>query len=211
MKTYQFTNTWFQNVAESNWNLLIPQFIKPTTVLEVGSYEGASACYMIEKMSVLNHIEIHCIDTWEGGVEHQSGGMAESNMISVESRFIHNTNCAIGKSINNVDLHVHKGYSDACMAELLSQGKKGYFDFIYVDGSHQAPDVLCDAVLGFKLLKTGGVMVFDDYLWHEELSTGRDILRCPKPAIDAFINLYFRKINVIPMPLYQIYVQKISD
>jgi hypothetical protein len=166
---------------------------------------------MIEKLSSLDHIEIHCIDTWEGGVEHKTGGMAESNMISVESRFIHNTNYAIGKASNNVDLHVHKGYSDACMAQLLSQGLKGYFDFVYVDGSHQAPDVLCDAVLGFKLLKTGGVMVFDDYLWHEELTTGRDILRCPKPAIDAFINLYFRKINVIPMPLYQIYVQKISD
>ena len=211
MKNYQFTNTWFQNTAQKNWDILIPQLIKPTTILEVGSYEGASACYMIEKMTSLDSIEIHCIDTWEGGVEHQNGGTAESNMATVESRFTQNTNFAIEQASNNVDLRIHKGYSDVCMAQLISEGKKGYFDFVYIDGSHQAPDVLCDAILGFKLLKPGGLLVFDDYLWHEELITGREILRCPKPAIDAFVNLFFRKINVLPMPLYQIYVQKISD
>jgi predicted O-methyltransferase YrrM len=211
MNNYQFTNSWFLSAASKNWDTLIPQFIKPSTILEVGSYEGASACYLIEKLASQNSVEVHCIDTWEGGVEHQSGGLAEANMQSVESRFLHNTKCAIDKAAHKVDLHIHKGYSDTCMAQLMSQGKQGYFDFVYIDGSHQAPDVLCDAVLGFKLLKTGGVMVFDDYLWLEELATGRDILRCPKPAIDAFVNLYFRKINVIPMPLYQMYIQKISD
>ncbi len=211
MENYQFTNSWLQSVAQKNWDTLIPQIIKTTTILEVGSYEGASACYLIEKIATSINIEVHCIDTWEGGVEHQTGGLAEANMQTVESRFLHNTKCAVTKTDHHVDLHIHKGYSDICMAQLVSQGKSGYFDFVYIDGSHQAPDVLCDAVLGFKLLKTGGIMVFDDYLWFEELPTGRDILRCPKTAIDAFVNLYFRKINVIPMPLYQIYIQKISD
>lgn len=39
------------------------------------------------------------------------------------------------------------------------------FDFYYVDGSHVAPDVMADAVLGWRLLKPGGIMVFDDYEW----------------------------------------------
>lgn len=43
----------------------------------------------------------------------------------------------------------------------------------------------------------------------EEITTSRDILRCLKTAIDTFMNLYFRKINFTP--LYQMYVQKISD
>ena len=41
----------------------------------------------------------------------------------------------------------------------------GAIDFIYVDGSHQAHDVLCDAILSFKLLRVGGIVCFDDYLW----------------------------------------------
>ena len=75
-------------------------------------------------------------------------------------------------------------------------------------GSHQAPDVLSDAVLSFSLLREGGVIAFDDYLWAEDMSYGRDPLRCPKPAIDAFINIYFRKVEVISAPLYQMYIRK---
>ena len=89
---------------------------------------------------------------------------------------------------------------------------EGHFDFIYIDGSHQAPEVLCDALLCFLLLKKNGVMVFDDYLWHEELSYGLDPIRSPKIAIDAFTNIFCRKIRIVSRaPLYQLYVEKISE
>jgi predicted O-methyltransferase YrrM len=211
MTNYKFTNSWFESTAKNNWDQLIPSYIQPKKILEIGSYEGASACYLIERLAIHNPIEIHCVDTWEGGVEHKAGGMAQTNMQSVESRFLHNTQTAINKVENRANLYIHKGYSDICLANILSGGKQGYFDLVYIDGSHQAHDVICDAILGFKLLANGGVMIFDDYLWYEELDSGRDILRCPKPAIDAFINIFFRKINIIRMPLYQIYIQKISD
>jgi hypothetical protein len=97
------------------------------------------------------------------------------------------------------------------LARLLTEGKAGYFDFSYVDGSHQAPDVICDAILAFKLLRVGGVMAFDDYLWAENLPTGIDPIRCPKPAIDAFTNLYCRKVRILQAPLYQLYMQKVAD
>ena len=105
---------------------------------------------------------------------------------------------------------MHKCFSEDALAKLLVEGKKNYFDFIYIDGSHQAPDVLADAVLGFKLLRVGGLIVFDDYLWSETMPYGKDPLRCPKPAIDAFVNLNFRKLQIITAPLYQLYVQKLS-
>lgn len=105
----------------------------------------------------------------------------------------------------------HKGSSDIELAKLLADGKQGYFDFIYVDGSHQAPDVLCDAILSFRLLKTNGVIAFDDYLWAETLPTGVDPIRCPKPAIDAFTNIYCRKLRILTAPLYQLYIQKTGD
>jgi hypothetical protein len=94
---------------------------------------------------------------------------------------------------------------------MLGDGKTNYFDFVYVDGSHQAPDVMCDAVLGFRLLKIDGFMAFDDYLWAEKLPYGQDPIRCPKPAIDACTNLYCRKLQIIPAPNMQLYVKKLSD
>ena len=45
---------------------------------------------------------------------------------------------------------------------LLAEGRQGSFDFIYVDASHRAPDVLLDAVLAFQLLRIGGLIIFDD-------------------------------------------------
>ena len=207
MSGYEFTQNWFDLLARGAWEHLIPQ-VNPHKVLEVGSFEGASACFLIQRLGKHHDLELHCVDTWEGGVEHQSGGF---DMSAVEARFRKNVELAKAGISHPLTLVTHKGPSDLCLANLLGQGKRNYFDFVYIDGSHQAPDVLCDAVLGFRLLKAGGVMAFDDYLWSEDLPQGKDPLRCPKPAIDAFVNLNFRKLNVLPAPLYQLYIQKVSD
>ena len=204
---FTFTQNWF-SVVEGVWEDLIPK-IRPKTILEIGSYEGASACYLINKLAQESPIEIHCIDTWDGGAEHKGAAI---DMASVESRFHHNTKLAISRVPHNVNLIVHKGLSDFHLASLVSQNYSGFFDFIYIDGSHQAPDVLTDAVLGFKLLKVGGFMFFDDYLWSENLSGGTDPLRCPKMAIDAFINCHIRKVKIVMrLPIDQLYVQKVAD
>lgn len=202
---YQVTNDWFVVTAKNVWDRLVPH-VNPTRILEIGSYEGSSTCYLIDTLARHKGIELHCIDTWEGGVDN-----AGTDMSAVEQRFLHNTGLAAGRAAHQVDLHCHKSYSDVALAKLLVEGKRNYFDFVYVDGSHQAPDVMCDAVLGFRLLRVGGVMVFDDYLWAESLPYGVDPLRCPKPAVDAFTTMYARKIRIMREPLYQLYIEKVSD
>jgi predicted O-methyltransferase YrrM len=168
---YQFTNGWFDAHARGVWDQLIPS-VNPTRILEVGSYEGASTVYLISLLGPNHGLEVHCVDTWEGGIEH-----AGVDMSAVEHRFHHNVGMASAAVANPVDVIKHKGFSDAGLARLLAEGKAGYFDFVYIDGSHQAPDVLCDAVLAFRLLRVGGVMAFDDYLWADR--TPRDILTSP--------------------------------
>ncbi len=210
MPELEFTTPWFETNSKGIWDQLFAQ-ISPAKILEVGSFEGAAICYLINRLKSLPALEIHCVDTWEGGIEHKPGGNAEVDMRSVESRFDANTNIALRAAGNQVNLHKHKGLSDLCLARLLTAGHGSSFDFIYIDGSHQAPDVLCDAVLGFRLLKPAGVMAFDDYLWAENLPHGIDPLRCPKPAIDAFTNLYCRKLRILTTLNHQLYLQKISD
>ncbi|MBI1239990.1 MAG: class I SAM-dependent methyltransferase [Alphaproteobacteria bacterium] len=207
MDSYSFTNDWFKARIQSLWSQLLSR-VKPTTLLEIGSYEGASACFLIEFLGATSPIELHCVDTWEGSLEHKAVG---DDMAAVEQRFHANIAIARGKAANPVDLVVHKGRSDEVLAHLIVEGKRNHFDFVYVDGSHQAPDVLVDAALAFKLVRVGGVIAFDDYLWTEKLPSGRDPLRCPKPAIDAFVNLFFHKVRVLNAPLTQLYVQKLAD
>ncbi len=210
MDNFKFTNTWFNDAAKNQWEKLISQ-IKPKKILEIGSYEGASTCYLIEKLALENPIEIHCIDAWsiemgeESDYKHYGSNI---DMSAVESRFRQNTKLAIEKSPKKVNLTIDKGFSDVQLSKLLSNGKKNYFDFIYIDGSHLGPDVLCDAVLSFRLLKVNGVMAFDDYLWP---SANKNLTRIPKMAIDSFVNLYSEKIAIFNAPLYQIYLKKISD
>ena len=206
---YKFTNNWFDEHKEV-WSQLLKQ-INPIKILEVGSYEGKSTVFMIETLASNNAIEIHCVDSWEGGIEHKAGGYVEANMSNVEARFQHNIKVATNRFSCIVELNIHKGLSKKQLPKLLANGMQGYYDFIYIDGSHQAPDVLLDAILGFELLRVGGVIAFDDYLWQEPLATGTDPIRCPKISIDAFTNIYCRKLTVLRAPLCQLFIRKISN
>lgn len=203
---FEFTNEWFSSGQRREWTQLFNQF-EGRRLLEIGSYEGASACFLIELLAARHPIELHCIDTWEGGVEHRNAG---TDMSEVETRFDRNIAAAARGAEHQVRFVKHKGLSNDRLARLIAGGFSRRFDFIYVDGSHQAPDVLADAVMAFDLLKLHGVMVFDDYLWVENREEGLDPLRSPKPAVDAFVNLNFRRCRVVRAPLYQLYVQRIA-
>ncbi len=202
--TYEFTNDWFdQNIPV--WDTLIPRF-NPKKILEVGAYEGRATCHLIEKFSVQNELEIHCIDTWQGGVEHEKSAMS-----AVEARFNRNIDIAIRKAGNRAKVIKHKSFSNLALAELLTLGRVPTFDVVYIDGSHQAPDVLGDAVMSFQLLRVGGLMIFDDYIWSMEPMGKQDPLNMPKPAIDAFLNIFQRKMQVVRgAPVYQLYAAKVG-
>ena len=103
----------------------------------------------------------------------------------------------------------HKKLSHMALAELIVVERQAAFDVLYVDGSHQAPDVLSDAVMGFHLVRAGGLMIFDDYIWSMEELGKQDLLNMPKSAVDAFVNVFTRKAIVVRnAPVYQLYVTK---
>jgi hypothetical protein len=79
------------------------------------------------------------------------------------------------------------------------------FDAAYLDGSHIAADVLEDAVLTWRLLKPGGVLIFDDYRW----DLYRDSVRSPGPGIDAFLAGFAGQYDVLHKD-YQVILRKLS-
>lgn len=205
---YRFTALWFEDVALENWRQAVPQ-LQPSTVVEIGCYEGRASSWLIETVPTLT--DIFCIDTWKGGIEHQEGGNAEFDMSLVYNRFCHNVSFAqqLRKQNGHQDCRVHtlRGPSDLSLISILLNGIKA--DMVYIDGSHQAADVLSDAVLSWKILKSRGLMVFDDYIWREELEDGKtDLFRCPKLAVDAFTQIYWKDFDYVSAPLYQVYIQR---
>ena len=196
---YIFTKDWFDKNSRQNWDRIVP-IINPKKILEIGSYEGAAACYLIEKLGKNNFLEVHCIDTWE-----ESDGLAKEEALIVEKRFDYNMQLAVNRSQNKTKYFKHKSQSHLVLSKMIADGV-GDFDLIYVDASHYAVDVLTDAVLSFKLLKAGGILIFDDYLWAGD----ENIVFYPKIAIDSFTNIFSKHIKLIPAPLNQIYAVKIT-
>ncbi len=199
---YEFTLDWFSRLIPI-WEPLLAR-LKPARILEIGSFEGRSTCYLIETCSRTNHMEIYCVDTWEGGIENDKKTMPE-----VERRFDHNVAIAKTRAPHGATVKKLKKKSVTALAEILSSNQPP-FDLIYVDGSHQALDVLTDSIMAFQLLRVGGVMIFDDYLWSWDPEGKQDTLNMPKAAIDSFINLFQRKLRVISgLPIYQLYIEKL--
>jgi predicted O-methyltransferase YrrM len=199
-----FTNKWFDVSARAVWDEVVPK-ANPSKVLEIGSFEGASACYLIERCTA--DLELHCIDTWEGAVEHKRD---KTNMSEVEQRFHSNTSIAIAAASRPIKLIPHKGRSDDQLARLLCHGFRSYFDMIYIDGSHFANDALSDAVLCFPLLKVGGLMLFDDYLWRGGAGD-TDPMFGPKLGVDAFLNVFFHKMRLAWSTNAQVVAKKLAD
>jgi predicted O-methyltransferase YrrM len=203
MKNFDYTQNWFDQTARPLWDQFIKNNFSPTTYLEIGSFEGASVCWVIENLpSVKTAV---CIDTWEGGEEHKK---LNENMAAVEIKFDANTQLAGAQSETAVDLIKLKSRSVEALGRLISEGYSDFFDFVYIDGSHVASDVLTDLVQAFELLKVGGLLVADDYLWDPEFSTEGKVTRInpnesPKLAIDAFSNIFRSNLRILAVPPIQ--------
>ena len=199
-----FTVDWFSRSIPA-WKHLFPRVMpRPERILEIGAFEGRSTCFMLEHILPADlDGEIHCVDTWEGGVEH--GGIA---MNAVFDRFQANVAATL-KRFPRHKVIGHRRLSSAALRELHAKGFAGRFDFVYVDGSHQAADVLEDLVLSFPLLRRGGLVICDDYTWQRQGLGQEDILDTPKLAIDAFTNIYRRRLRFPDWPsTYQVAFQK---
>ncbi len=200
---YEFTIDWFSHF-EALWKGLFQQLVPGARkILEIGSFEGRSTVWLIEHgFPAQKAGEIHCIDTWEGGVEHRGVPMD-----AVQSRFDRNVEIARRRS-PGVVVHKIKSVSLAALASLMAQGHRSSFDFIYIDGSHQAADVLGDLVMAFALCRVGGIIACDDYMWN----FGQNPLLTPKLAIDSFVNCFSTKLlPVMGPPLQQLFLSKRTE
>jgi predicted O-methyltransferase YrrM len=147
---------------------------KGARILEIGSFEGMSACYFLWR---LPEAHVTCIDTFAGGPSFTA---LESDVSGLESAFDHNV-----ALVDSSRVRKFVGTSTEHLPALLREGKT--FDLVFIDGSDLALDVLVDAALSWQLLRPDGHLIFDNYVWRSPL--GEDPLFHPAPAVDAFLEL----------------------
>lgn len=166
--TEGYTQDWFSYYIPLWEKLLAPLVGKPIRALEIGVFEGRSTVWLLDHILTHPEATLTWIDTFAGGADH-----AGLDLTGLEQRFRANT-ARFGAKVSG-----HVGRSQDLLRKLTGE----QFDLIYIDGSHEAADVLADAVLTWPLLKPGGLLGFDDYGWRGFPEPER----CPALGIDGFL------------------------
>lgn len=153
-----------------NWSAWLKDLVgvDGATGLEVGTFQGLSAVWFLENILTGCRTRLHCVDNWAG----KGGGreLWESNLAPYRDR---------------VSLQ-------ECSSELMRFDPRTLFDFVYVDGNHDARFALGDAVRAWPHLKPGGILIWDDYKW-----TNTPVDYWPKEGIDAFLRLWSTQFDLI--------------
>jgi predicted O-methyltransferase YrrM len=180
-----------------NWTRWLGHLIdKPNaTGMEVGTFKGDSAEWMLENIFTGEGAKYYCIDPFTGSIEHHIGGQ-DCSTLEKETR---------ERLAKFLGAEIMVGRSEKLLRDASALIES--LDFLYVDGSHTSRDALRDAVLGFDLLKVGGIMVWDDVLW----TVMSDPLDCPGIGVEAFMKVYAKQIKVISHGGWQTCIEKIAS
>jgi len=182
----------------NNWFNTVPEFEGPIVYLEIGTLCGANLISVCKTYGRHPDSRFHVIDPWCDSPSYNEYRTPDGHPFNVQENnyqcFLYN----IESSGEKDRVTVYRDFSYDVLIYLQEES----YDLIYIDGSHNAPDVLEDAVLAFRRAKVGGWIVFDDYDWQDEFGNG------PKSAIDAFFQVYKDKLANVQVIRGQAFCQK---
>ena len=140
-----YSTDWFEHNVPHWERWLAPLRGRPgLRALEIGSFEGRSTVWLCEHVLTADDARIDCVDLFRYDPVYGD----------YHARFRHNT-ARWRDRIREVP-----GRSYDALKRL-----EGPYDLVYVDGWHSAFGALADGVMAWPMLRVGGVMIFDDYLW----------------------------------------------
>lgn len=141
----EFSTDWFHHNIR-HWRAWLGEFAdRPgLRALEIGSFEGRSATWLCQ--NILTHADslIDCVDFFSPDPVYGD----------YHARFVEN----VAPWANKITEHAMPS------ADAFRQ-LHGPYDIIYIDGWHSAFGALADGVMAWPMLRVGGVLIFDDYIW----------------------------------------------
>ena len=185
----------FHDHTKSSFLRILQEVIVPKVTIEIGVFEGETTFNITNLLSERNpDYRLYAIDPFSAS-ENLRQEVVDDAKLTFKKNML---------EFPQVELIEKNSFEG--LLELHWRAIKA--DFIYVDGSHFAKDVLSDAVFGFELLNIGGVMLFDDAVsWRY----GEHIQDSPKVAVDAFIQCNWNRLRVLEMPGgYQTAIKRVS-
>jgi predicted O-methyltransferase YrrM len=154
LKQPEYTHTWFRDEIQPIWEkFLLPRKASISRYLEIGVCEAMSMVWVLENLlddkpsgeSVAIGIDPYLPARWwrqEEADEHKR--RAYANL----------------QPYDGWSLSIQK--SEYALLKMCNADPTVLFDVLYVDGNHNAPEALTDMMLGWRLLRDGGLMIVDD-------------------------------------------------
>ena len=165
----EYTTNWTDQYADT-WRQLIGHLAgTKCNLIEIGNWEGRSTGWLLDNL---------CSDR-------------DSRLTAIDPHFSHER---YARFLGNVSQNKYVSRLNVVRelsADYLGTLPAASIDACYIDGSHEAVDVMTDAVLCWRLLKPGGVIIFDDYEWDGP----RELM--PRVAINSFVELVAPWSNVV--------------
>jgi len=154
------SQNWTDIHAE-NWREIVPNPENVSTFLEIGNWEGRSTIWWSD----------YCVNAKIISIDPS---------LNLDRRQTLLGNISKHPRANRIDLRF--GMSERELNRIPTES----VDVVYVDGCHEAKNVLLDGLMSYRTLKQGGVLIFDDYGLEEPL--GYETLK-PSIGIDAFLSV----------------------
>jgi hypothetical protein len=187
MTTYP---NWFESQKYNFENHLRPLAGKPNLkFLQIGVFTGDASMWLCENILTDKTSWLYDVDTWAGSDEIKHEPLNFDKVFEFYEERIATLKSTVRLRMTSDEYFAGKN-------EIK-------FDFIYIDGDHTAEQVAKDAKNAWLLLKPGGIMAFDDYLWGQDMSPELT----PKPAIDNFLSEYAGRYWLLSQD-YQVWIQK---
>jgi hypothetical protein len=134
------------------FEVVLDSITKNCTWVELGSWTGKSAAYCIVELINRDKLgKFFCVDTWEGGEEHQDHEFIETK--SLRDIFDNNLAPLAGKYTPIKSMSW----------EAASQFADNSVDFCYVDAGHTYSDVTKDLTAWYPKIRSGSYFGGDDY------------------------------------------------
>ena len=181
LKNKQTTTDYF-SIHTYYWHKIIIKNFKTFSYLEIGSWEGNSALFILKNYTTDNVV---CVDLWEKSSEiNKNFENFKLNMEEFKNKFSFFRETSDNFFINNKDK----------------------FDIIYIDGSHESIQVYKDINNAWNFLNIGGILICDDYFYGNIYTESGNV---PAEAINKFIKEK-SNLKIISVNNSQIFLKKIK-
>ena len=184
------TSTDYFSINAYYWDLIINKNFKEFSYLEIGSWEGNSASYILKNFKTK---KVFCVDVWD--TNNDSPKQEERNRFE---SFIFNL-----KKFKE-RFSFFKGTSDK-----FFKNNSQKFDVIYIDGWHEANQVYKDINNSWDCLNVNGIIICDDYFYGD--IKNNLVNNLPANAINKFIFENKNKLKVICVNNTQIFFKKMTN